>query len=89
VPELLANRQWPRAVVRAGHDLVTAELAAQDLELGLEEPDAGIATCGALSIPNIPSAAFGVPSEDLSWLGAVSNDARIEVEGLRRRVSSA
>jgi hypothetical protein len=47
VVELLTDRQQPGAVVRAWNDPVTAQLAAEDLDLGLEEPDAGVSASGA------------------------------------------
>ena len=45
--ELLANREQPGTVVRARDDPVAAQLAAQDLDLGSEEPDAGVPARGA------------------------------------------
>jgi hypothetical protein len=43
VVEPLADREQPGAVVRAPNDAVAAQLAAQDLDLGFQEPDAGVA----------------------------------------------
>lgn len=40
--ELLADCQQASTVVRAWNDPVAAELAAEDLDLGFEKPDAGV-----------------------------------------------
>jgi hypothetical protein len=46
VVELLTNRQQPRPVVRAQEGPVAAELAADDIDLGFQEADTGVPTCG-------------------------------------------
>ena len=45
--EFLADCQEPGAVVRVGHDSVATDLAAEDLDLGFEEADAGVPARGA------------------------------------------
>ncbi len=44
VVEFLADRKQSGAIVRAWDDAVAAELAAQYIDLSLEEPDTGIPT---------------------------------------------
>ena len=51
--ELLTNRQQPGAVIRARDDPVTTELTAEDLDLGFEEPDAGVPTSRARFIEKL------------------------------------
>jgi hypothetical protein len=46
VIEFAADGQQPGTVVRAGDDAIAAQLAAEDLDLCLEEPDASIPTSG-------------------------------------------
>ena len=45
--EFLADGEQPGAVVRAWDDPVAAQLTAEDLDLSLEEPDAGVPAGGA------------------------------------------
>ena len=45
--EFLADCQQPGAILRAGYDPVAAELAAEYLDLGFEEANAGIPARGA------------------------------------------
>ena len=47
VAELLTNRHQASTVVRARNDAVAAQLAAQDLDLCFQEPNAGVPASGA------------------------------------------
>lgn len=47
VVELLTDHKQPGTVVRARNDAVTAQLTTEDLDLGLEESDAGVPASGA------------------------------------------
>jgi hypothetical protein len=47
VVEFPADCQQPCPVIRAGNDTVAAELAAEYIDLSLQEPDAGVPTCSA------------------------------------------
>jgi hypothetical protein len=40
--EFPTNCQQARAIIRAGNDTVAAELAAEYIDLSLEEPNAGV-----------------------------------------------
>ena len=53
VVELLADRQQPGAVIRARNDPVAGPLAAENLDLGFEEPDAGVPTSRARFIEKL------------------------------------
>jgi hypothetical protein len=45
--ELLSDGEQSGAVVGAGDDPVAAKLATEDLDLGFQEPDAGVPARGA------------------------------------------
>ena len=47
VVELLADRQQAGTIIWIGDDAVAAELAAEDFDLGLQRPDAGVPACCA------------------------------------------
>jgi hypothetical protein len=47
VVEFVADGQQPGTVVGAGNDAVANQFAAEDLDLGFEEADAGVAARGA------------------------------------------
>ncbi len=47
VVELSADRQQAGAIIRARNNTVATELAAEYIDLGLDEPDAGVPTCSA------------------------------------------
>ncbi|RIK67525.1 MAG: hypothetical protein DCC66_11415, partial [Planctomycetota bacterium] len=46
VVQFSAEGQQPGAVVGTGNDPIAAELAAEDLDLGFQKPDAGVAASG-------------------------------------------